>query len=96
MSFIQIVEYETNQPKEVEALGKEMEDAGMPTRMTWLASTKDRDKPNSYVTIVEFPSYEEAMENSKAPDTQQFAARMAELCTSPPIFHNLDVMRELS
>jgi hypothetical protein len=29
----------------------------------------DRDRPNRYVTIVEFPSYEAAMENSRRPET---------------------------
>jgi hypothetical protein len=61
-----------------------------------MAATKNLDKPNGYVTIVEFPSYDEAMENSKSPDTQQFAARMAELCTGPPRFVNLDVMRDVT
>ncbi len=96
MSFIQIIEYETDKADEIEALGREMEDSDIPSRVTWLASTKDRDKANAYVTIVEFPSYEEAMQNSTAPETQRFAARMADLCTAPPVFHNLDVMRELS
>jgi len=96
MSFIQIIEYETDKPEAMQALSDEMEDAGMPTRITRVAATKNLDKPNGYVTIVEFPSYEEAMENSKSPDTQEYAARMAALCTSPPRFTNLDVMRDLS
>ena len=96
MSFIQIIEYETDKPEAMQALAKEFEDAGMPTRVTRMAATKDLDRPNGYVTIVEFPSYEEAMENNSAPDTQEFAARMAELCTGPPRFVNLDVMRDVT
>ncbi|HEY7173512.1 MAG TPA: hypothetical protein VH442_01235 [Micromonosporaceae bacterium] len=96
MSFIQLIEYETDKPEAMQALSDEMEDAGMPTRITRMAATKNLDKPNGYVTIVEFPSYEEAMENSNSPDIQEFAQRMSALCTSPPRFINLDVMRDLS
>src|SRR5262245_41905706 len=64
MSFIQLIEYETDKPEAMQALSDEMEDAGMPTRITRMAATKNLDTPNGYVTIVEFPSYEEAMENS--------------------------------
>jgi quinol monooxygenase YgiN len=95
MSFIQIIEYETERPDEIMALDREFEEAGMPTRISHMHLTKDRENPNGYVTIVEFPSYEEAMANSKSPETQQFAARMTELCTGPPRFVNLDVLREL-
>ena len=31
--------------------------------------TRDRDRPNTYVDIVEFPSYEDAMKNSELPET---------------------------
>jgi hypothetical protein len=95
MSFIQIIEYETERPDEIMALDREFESAGLPTRINHMQLTKDRENPNGYVTIVEFPSYEEAMANSKTPETQEFAARMTELCTGPPRFVNLDVLREL-
>jgi quinol monooxygenase YgiN len=95
MSFIQIIEYETDRPDEIAAVGEQMEASGATMRFTSLRMTKDRDKPNSYVTIVEFPSYEAAMENSNAPETQALAAKMAELSTGPARFHNLDVTRSL-
>jgi hypothetical protein len=53
--------------------------------------TSDRDRPNTYVNIIEFESYESAMENSNRPETSAFAARMAGLCDGPPNFYNLDV-----
>lgn len=58
--------------------------------------TRDRDRPNRYVTIVEFPSYEEAMDNSRRPDTDAFATQMAALCTSGPRYYNLDVERTVT
>jgi hypothetical protein len=94
MTFIQIIEYETDRPDELWALGearsKEMGDTPPGFR---LAITQDRDHPNRYVTIVEFPSYEAAMENSRRSDTDEFAREMTALCTSPPRYRNLDVQR---
>ena len=92
MGFIQIIEYETDRPDEMMALGNEnMEGASGPPPFTRLAVTQDRDNPNRYLTIVEFPSYEAAMENSRRPETGEFAKQMAALCTKGPEFHNLDV-----
>jgi hypothetical protein len=56
-----------------------------------LTITQDRDHPNRYATIVEFPSYEVAMENSQRPDTDAFARQMAALCSSGRHFRNLEV-----
>ncbi|XTR51385.1 hypothetical protein ACOM2C_14390 [Pseudarthrobacter sp. So.54] len=59
-----------------------------------ILAAADRDRPGTYLTVVEFDSYESAMENSARPETSDFAARMAALCDGPPVFRNLDVMRE--
>jgi hypothetical protein len=92
MGFIQIIEYETDRPDEMMALGNEnMERVGDAPPFTRVTVTQDRDNPSRYLTIVEFPSYEAAMANSEDPGTSEFAARMAALCTSGPVFHNLDV-----
>src|SRR5690242_13927170 len=96
MSFVQIIEYETDRPDEVWALGEarsaEMGEAPPGFR---LLVTQDRDNPNRYLTIVEFPSYEMAMENSNRPETDEFARQVAALCTSPPVYRNLDVKRSV-
>lgn len=97
MEFVQIIEYETDRPDEMRALGEEMRDTGQPrdggpTRVT---VCQDRDKADRYVTIVEFASYEEAMANNKRPETHEFAMRMQALCKGGPRFVNLDlVMRD--
>jgi len=94
MSFIQIIEYETDRPEEMWALGQaRIADMGDPPPGFRLTITQDRDRPARYVTVVEFPSYEEAMENSDRPDTDAFAKQMAALCTDGPYFHNLEVKR---
>jgi hypothetical protein len=93
MAYIQLVEYETDRPEEINAnMRAAMDsDTGEPS-FTRLAHTQDRDNPRRYVTIVEFPSYEEAMANSARPETDQMAKQLAALCTSGPSFHNLDVV----
>ena len=94
--FVQIISFQTSRHDEIQALGEEFRQqreasgAGMaPTRATL---TQDRDRPGHYVNIVEFESYEAAMENSGRPETSEFAAKMAELCDGPPTFSNLDVV----
>ena len=95
MKFVQLIEFKT---RDIDAFNRTLDE--------WLAKTgsvrtptraiqgRDRDNAGTYVHIVEFPSYEEAMENSNRPETAEFAARLAKLCDSPPTFRNLDVTRE--
>lgn len=94
MSFVQIIEYETDRPDEIEALSDSlsasMGDAPPGFRVV---ATRDRDRPNRYFTIVEFPSYEMASESNANPDVDSFARQMAALCTSGPTYYNLDVLR---
>jgi hypothetical protein len=92
MSFIQIIEYETDRPDEIRKLG-EAQRGRMPSTEDGVrvSMASDRDHPNRHFTIVEFPSYEAAMENSRRPETGEFAKQMAALCTKGPEFYNLDV-----
>ncbi len=93
--FVQIIEFQTSRIEEIEALGRPSRTEGttQPTFRRILA-TADRDRPGMYLTLVEFDSYESAMENSARPETSEFAAQMAALCDGPPVFRNLDVMWE--
>jgi hypothetical protein len=94
VSFIQIIEYETDRPDELWALGEaRSKEMGDPPPGFRLVVTRDRDQPNRYVSIVEFASYEAAMENSRSSDTDEFARQMTALCTSPPRYRNLEVQR---
>ena len=95
MKFVQLIEFKT---KDIEAFNRTLDEwlantAGVrtPTRAT---QGRDRDSADTYIHIVEFPSYEEAMENSKRPETAEFAAQLQRLCEAPPTFRNLDVTRE--
>jgi hypothetical protein len=82
MGFIQIIEIETNRPDEVEALVSEWRAKTEGTRTAQRGTfTRDRDRPNTYVQIVEFPSYEDAMANSELPETLSFRRRCASCAT---------------
>ncbi len=94
MSFIQIIEMVTTQPEEAERLVDEWRAQTEGRRTAQRGTlTKDRDRPDTYVQIVEFPSYEDAMANSALPETAAFAERLAKLCDAPMAFRNLDVQR---
>ena len=95
MKFVQIIEFKTSRLDEFNAALDEFlastEGARIPTRAV---QTQDRDKTDTYLHIIEFPSYEKAMENSGRPETAAFAERLAKLCDGPPVFRNLDVLRD--
>ena len=90
--FVQIIEVTTSRIDEIRELSEqyraERGDTAGPTRSLF---TADRDRPNTYVNIVEFDSYEEAMANSEDPRTAAFAQKMSEFVDAPPVFRNLDV-----
>jgi quinol monooxygenase YgiN len=95
MKFVQLIEFKTG---DIDAFNRTLDE--------WLAKTegartssraiqgRDRDNDRTYFSIVEFPSYEAAMENSNRPETAEFAAQLAKICDGPPTFRNLDVTRE--
>jgi hypothetical protein len=94
MTFIQIIEVTTTRPEEIQQLVEQWS-ARTEGRRTVARSTltADRDRPNTYVQIVEFPSYQDAMANSGLPETGEFAEGLARLCDGPLGFRNLDVRR---
>jgi hypothetical protein len=93
MPFIQIVEFSTSQPEEMRKLSdKYRADTQDKRRSTRAVFCANRDKPGTYAIIAEFPSYEEAMENSNLPETQQLAQAMGALSDGPATYTNLDVV----
>ena len=94
--FVQIIEYTATKDKraEMDKLTDEWLAATEGRRTAGRAvSTSDRDKPNTYVDIIEFPSYDEAMRNNDMPETGAIAEKSSKLCDGPVTFRNLDVMR---
>lgn len=94
MAFIQIIEFTTGRPAEIEALIDDWVARTQGRRRADRALlTADRDRPDRYVQIVEFPSYTDAMQNSDLPETAEFAKRLAEMADGPVEFRNLDLRR---
>lgn len=91
--FVQIVELKTSRIDEIESLIHERRASGGPMPMVRAVLTVDRDRPDHYLSILEFESYEQAMENSNDPETTELAQKVASLCDEPPKFLNLDVRR---
>ncbi|WP_336207189.1 hypothetical protein [Nonomuraea sp. LPB2021202275-12-8] len=97
MSFVQILEFDTKRAGEVESLMNEWRTQTESTRTVKReVVARHRDRPDHYMAIVEFASYEEAQQNSKLPETDRFNAHMTKLCDSPITFSNYDVIRDKS
>lgn len=94
MTFVQIIDFETDRIDELKALADEMGNqlAGREDGPTRRLILRDRSRPGHYLGVIEFDSYEEAMRNSGDPETSKFAERMAALCTRPPSFTDCDVV----
>lgn len=92
MSFIQLIDYETDRADEIDAtMRQSMSERPEIPGLTRLEQTQDHDNPRHYVTVVEFDSYEAAMANSDKPETDAMARQLASMCTRGPSYQNLDV-----
>lgn len=95
MGFIQMIEYKTTKIDEFNvALDAWLEKTKGKRAAIRGTQTRDRDAEHTYVQIVEFPSYEDAMANSDLAETGEFAAQLMSVCDGPPTFRNLDILRE--
>lgn len=95
MKYVQVIVFRTSKIDEVRKLGKEYEATmGSDMKARRALITQDRDNPDTYVQIISFDSYEEAMENSNHPATQKIAEEMRSLSEGEPTFYNLDVIEE--
>jgi hypothetical protein len=94
VTFVQIIDFETDRIDEMKALADEMGSrlAGRENSPTRRLILRDRNRPGHYLGVIEFNSYEEAMQNSSDPETSKFAEQMAALCTRPPSFTDADVV----
>lgn len=97
MKFVQIIEFKTSNLDAMLELDAKWTKATEGKRTaTSLVKTLDRDKPETYLWIIEFPSYEEALRNNDLPATQEISQEMMKLADGEPRFRNLDVMEEES
>lgn len=95
MGFVQVIEFRTSKMDEMKKVGDDWETAAAGDRKARRrVLCADRDNPGRYFNIVFFDSYEEAMENSSLPVTQDFSQKMAALVEGAPTFFNLDVLED--
>ena len=92
--YVQLIEVRTDRFDDLERLHDQ-----------WLADTvgertvtqewvcRDRDRDDTYVIIVEFPSDEAARVNNDLPATARIAEGMGKLAIGEPTFRNLDLIR---
>ncbi|MFD3549746.1 ester cyclase [Streptomyces sp. NPDC058655] len=95
MTFVQVIDYETMRFDEMNALiDRYAERTSGRRTVTHTMIGRDRESGSHYLDLVEFPSYEEAMKNSRLPETDQMFQDMVALCEGMPKFMNLDVVRD--
>ncbi|GAA4807075.1 hypothetical protein GCM10023200_50880 [Actinomycetospora chlora] len=93
-AFVQLIEFRTQAYDEMDALiDGWMAEIGGDRTARWMVMGRDRDRADTYVEVVEFPSVEAAQRNSDSPVTSAFAGKMQGVCDGPPTFRNLDVVR---
>lgn len=90
--FVQIIEYKTSKADELRQFNEEWRRSHPQMGPRRVLVSADRDNEGTYLSIVEFDSYDEAMKNSEDPETSKYAEKIASLCDGPPIFRNLDVV----
>jgi hypothetical protein len=95
MTFVQIIEFRSSNVDAMRKVGDEWEKATEGKRKALRrVLAEDRDNPGRYFNIVFFNSYEEAMENSALPETDQFSKKMMASADGPPSFYNLNVLED--
>lgn len=95
MRFAQTIEFRTSRIEELntyfDAWIVRTEGERIPHQA---ALQRDRDADNVYQLVVEFSSHDTGMENSRRPQTTEFATFLASICEGPLTFRNLDVLRD--
>jgi len=92
--FVQIIQYKTSKFDDMQKLIDKFREQTAGRRTTTRGMVcRDRDNANTYMSIVEFPSYDDAMKNNDLPETAALAQEMQKLADGPPTFYNLDLER---
>lgn len=92
--YIQIVEYQADDIDAViEAANSVPVPDGVP-RPSSVVMVRDRDRADTYATILRFDSYEDAMRHSESDATHERLAKLRPLMKGEVRFYNLDVVDE--
>jgi hypothetical protein len=91
-AFLQLIEFRTDRPAELETIiDRWLTAIGTARTARWYITAADRDRTDTHLQLVEFPSYAQAMVNSAHSATAAFAAAVKRISTHDVIFRNLDV-----
>jgi len=92
--FVQLVDLQTARYEDGEAILKKYRDESAPDeiKVRWSMTAQDHEHPDSYLAIVGFDSYEDAMANSQNPRTHAMSAELEQLVSRSTTFRNLDVI----
>jgi len=91
-AFVQLIEFRTDRPAELETIiDRWLTAIGTARTARWYITAADRDRTDTHLQLVEFPSYAQAMVNSAHSATAAFAAAVKRISTHDVIFRNLDV-----
>ena len=97
MSFIQIIDFRTQNYEELTALDAQWRTSTEGKRtLRRSIVTRDRNDPDHYLVFAFFDDYGSAMANSAMPETGEFAARMMAIADGPANFVDLDVIDDQS
>ena len=94
MSYLQLIELRADDFDGLERIHDKWLAASEGQRTVvqeWIC--RDRDRPDTYLLLVEFPSAEAAAVNNDLPATAAVAEELAELATEPLTYRNLDLVR---
>lgn len=96
MKFIQTISFTSSKMDEMKKVMDEYSSQSGGAAPGFIKSTvlKGRDRPNAYLVIAEFESYEQAMQNSARPETDAMAKKMGELVDGDVTYGNYDVLAE--
>ena len=89
-AFLQVIEFHTDRPGHVAAAVDDFTATmGGDSKVLRCAMATDRDHPGHHLLLVEFDSYESAMQNSAHPVTAAFAHALGQLATDV-VYRNWD------
>lgn len=95
MSFVQVIEYKTDDLDAIKRVNEEWKNAteGKRTAKRLLLG-KYRNEEDRVCEIVFFDSYEDAMRNNELPETQQYARKLRDVTQDEPTYFDLEVLEE--
>jgi chaperone required for assembly of F1-ATPase len=95
MAFIQVITYRTDRREEMDALVERwLEDTEDVRRARKRLLLKDRRDKDSYMEVVFFDSYEDAMHNSELPATRLLSTAFEQLAVDGFDFRDFDLISD--